>query len=642
MSHMMESLENRILLADYVGEPWGMYVGTSLDDNPLDIAADHDGNMWIASGTYSAEDAINLHKVSPSGVTLFTASIPWLHYGSAAIAIDQANNLWVVGNTDRGDLVPSAITSPVNFPTVPGGGTRDDVVVAKLSENGALLWTTFIASSHHDYGAAIAFDPSGNALIVGNIVAADLRGVNNQYHGGSDDGFIAKLDPSGKQLWATYLGGSDLDRAKELAVDSAGNAYVIGTTRSKDFAGALNSRSSEREDGFMTRVSPDGLAQWSVYSAGILAVTLTNDGNLMTQSLARSVSTISYYHPDGALLGATPYPWMVSYPDGEGGMFALENMASTLEQTTYRVMRINQYGVVEAQFRMLQWDYAFKVAPGPRGEVLILSSARSQLYPSITPFHGGDGDAFVSSVILPPVGSATRRIVGTPGSDRIYAQLAEVIDPATGITHAGMQFILNGTVTAPFVPEHDVVIYGGFGDDEITIHPSVGYRFGIYGDAGSDTLRGGAGNDVIYGGAGIDVIYGGGGNDTIFGEFGGDYLFGEDGDDELRGMAGRDYLDGGIGDDRLVGGDGSDTLSGDAGDDYLEGRGKADTLNGGFGNDSLFGGAGADLMRGHAGDDWLDPGVHLLFADTLQGGAGYDRYKADENDSVLEVEELLA
>ena len=47
---------------------------------------------------------------------------------------------------------------------------------------------------------------------------------------------IAKLDPSGANiLYATYLGGSSDDNGAAIAADAAGNAYVTGTTSSKDF-----------------------------------------------------------------------------------------------------------------------------------------------------------------------------------------------------------------------------------------------------------------------------------------------------------------------------------------------------------------------------------------------------------------------
>src|SRR5262249_25948411 len=54
--------------------------------------------------------------------------------------------------------------------------------------------------------------------------------------GGSQDAIAAKINPSGTALiYSTYLGGSNDEIGKSIAVDSAGNAYVTGDTSSANF-----------------------------------------------------------------------------------------------------------------------------------------------------------------------------------------------------------------------------------------------------------------------------------------------------------------------------------------------------------------------------------------------------------------------
>jgi hypothetical protein len=52
---------------------------------------------------------------------------------------------------------------------------------------------------------------------------------------GGNDAFLAKFDPTGALVYATYLGGSSDDSGLAVSVDSAGDAYVAGTTSSPDF-----------------------------------------------------------------------------------------------------------------------------------------------------------------------------------------------------------------------------------------------------------------------------------------------------------------------------------------------------------------------------------------------------------------------
>ena len=48
--------------------------------------------------------------------------------------------------------------------------------------------------------------------------------------------FVTKLNPTGTALaYSTYLGGSQVDDGRAIAVDSAGNAYAVGFSSSTDF-----------------------------------------------------------------------------------------------------------------------------------------------------------------------------------------------------------------------------------------------------------------------------------------------------------------------------------------------------------------------------------------------------------------------
>ncbi len=67
------------------------------------------------------------------------------------------------------------------------------------------------------------------------------KAANNAYRGDTD-AFAAKLTSSGSLSWATYLGGSDKDYGRGIAVDGSGNAYVAGETSSNNFTGGDNNR----------------------------------------------------------------------------------------------------------------------------------------------------------------------------------------------------------------------------------------------------------------------------------------------------------------------------------------------------------------------------------------------------------------
>ncbi|MBL8222112.1 MAG: hypothetical protein JNL62_22940, partial [Bryobacterales bacterium] len=79
---------------------------------------------------------------------------------------------------------------------------------------------------------------------------------------GSADFILAKVTPAGNDFeYCTYLGGTKFERPGALAIDSAGAAYLIGTTESSDIAttaGAIQPSSQGGNDAFIAKVNPSG------------------------------------------------------------------------------------------------------------------------------------------------------------------------------------------------------------------------------------------------------------------------------------------------------------------------------------------------------------------------------------------------
>lgn len=113
------------------------------------------------------------------------------------------------------------------------------VFVAKLSADGShLVYATYLGGDDADVGYGIAVDSAGNAYVTGDTRSTDFPLANpvQPKLGGAADVFITKLSPDGARLlYSTYLGGSGGERGQGIAVDATGNAYVTGYTNSTDF-----------------------------------------------------------------------------------------------------------------------------------------------------------------------------------------------------------------------------------------------------------------------------------------------------------------------------------------------------------------------------------------------------------------------
>ena len=148
-------------------------------------------------------------------------------------------------------------TQSPNFPTTTGAFDRTgaaqnfaDVFVTKLNPAGtALVYSTFVGGSDMEFGHGMAIDGSGNAYVTGQTKSSNFpttggafdRTLNipgNCPRCGIDntDNFVFKLNAAGSALrYSTYLGGTDYDAARGIAVDGSGNAYVTGETLSADY-----------------------------------------------------------------------------------------------------------------------------------------------------------------------------------------------------------------------------------------------------------------------------------------------------------------------------------------------------------------------------------------------------------------------
>lgn len=246
------------------------YLGAAGTDNATGIAVDSNGYVYVAgwteSGVAGGVDA-TVTKLSPDGKT-----VAWRVFlggngddRASAIASDPAGAVYVAG-----------WTSSQNFPVkgayqnVKSGGR--DAFVVKLNPDGTTAYSTFFGGAQNDAANGIAVDSAGNVYVAGETTSPALpvqypwQAINR----GGSDAFVAKFGSAGNLLYATFLGGALDDRARAIAADGAGNAYITGETSSSDFpsVGALQSSSGGGQDAFVLKLSAGGNVMYSTYLGG--------------------------------------------------------------------------------------------------------------------------------------------------------------------------------------------------------------------------------------------------------------------------------------------------------------------------------------------------------------------------------------
>lgn len=102
------------------------------------------------------------------------------------------------------------------------------VVLPLAPASGATAgWTRQFGTSGADEAQGVALDSGGNAYVVGWV----FRALPQQASSGTVDAFVRKYDALGNEVWTRQLGTDDTDLALAVAVDGTGHAHAVGSTR---------------------------------------------------------------------------------------------------------------------------------------------------------------------------------------------------------------------------------------------------------------------------------------------------------------------------------------------------------------------------------------------------------------------------
>ncbi len=245
------------------------------DDRANGIAVDQAGCAYITgyTGTSDFPTQNPLQTQLKSGTHAFVAKLSAagnaLVYATylggsmldsgAGIAVDQAGCAYVTGKTCSNDF-------PVKNPLQAQLKGNVDAFVAKLSAAGNdLVYATYLGGTSDEYGQGIAVDQAGCAYVTGETHSTNFptKKPLQAKRKSSTDAFVAKLTPDGNALvYATYLGGGNIDSGRGIAVDQAGCAYVTGVTESANFPTKkpLQAKRKGESDAFVAKFSAAGNA----------------------------------------------------------------------------------------------------------------------------------------------------------------------------------------------------------------------------------------------------------------------------------------------------------------------------------------------------------------------------------------------
>ena len=265
---------------------WGTYYGGASYEQAVDVDFTSGPAIDVVGRTESSSGIATLgsHDNGYSGDDAFVAQFDgtgarvWAtYYGGAgedafnALVHNQSDDIYAFGTTSSTGFIA---TLGAHQTTLSGGL---DGMLVKFNTSGTRTWGTYFGGNGLDQGLGICVAATGTVYIVGNTSSTNLAtvGAHQTSKGGDYDGFVAKVTSSGSVLWTTYYGGNDADvdhtYARDCAVDSSNNVYVVGETLADNgiaTTGAHDTTLGGPGDAFLVKFNTNGVRQWGTYFGG--------------------------------------------------------------------------------------------------------------------------------------------------------------------------------------------------------------------------------------------------------------------------------------------------------------------------------------------------------------------------------------
>ncbi len=203
--------------------------------------------------TATGEHDIFILKLDPHGNFIWAKCMQGtLRSLGHTMALDAEGNIYTSG----------AFQGTVDFDPGVGqynltaeGAAYEDVFISKLDSDGDFIWAKSFGGSKGDSGTSMVVDPKSGDIYTTGIFSetADFdpgTGIFNITSAGNYDVFISKLDAFGNFVWATTIGGINVEYGYSIALNRWGNVHITGGFTSPSISFGFTALSNVESTGY--------------------------------------------------------------------------------------------------------------------------------------------------------------------------------------------------------------------------------------------------------------------------------------------------------------------------------------------------------------------------------------------------------
>ncbi len=220
---------------------------SAVRDAVLGVATDSDNGVYVAGNTdylthlkVGSVDAF-VRKYDAAGGEVWTRQFDvWGWDEAFSVAVDSKGRVHVLGKTQ----------------TEPPAQAEAAAFLRKYDTSGNELDTRMIELGTGFAVPTMAIDSHDNVVIAGDVEIA----LPGQAAFGASDGFVAKYDGEGNELWTHQLGTTTYDSVTSVAIAEDDTIVVVGGT-----SGTLPGQSANAgySDAFVMKLDSEGKRLWT-------------------------------------------------------------------------------------------------------------------------------------------------------------------------------------------------------------------------------------------------------------------------------------------------------------------------------------------------------------------------------------------